>query len=114
MTKHAPSAKTTANGSTRKTSKAAKGGKTVTTKLGNVSVTGRSPSAEMIKANVDRSTAALVRVADRLIKGGVTLPRKKGIPYYSLDRDNPKIVIRKLDGVITRGEFADGKFKEFS
>lgn len=85
----------------------------VTVRCGNVTVTGPRPSPDKVMANVRRSTKALVRVADRLCKPGVTLRPRKGVPRYSLDRDDPKIIIRKLDGCITRGFFANGGFQEF-
>ncbi|MEL0253182.1 MAG: hypothetical protein VW935_14750, partial [Novosphingobium sp.] len=66
----------------------------VTVRFGNVTVTSAKPSAEEVAANVRRSTEALERVVDRLCKGGITLRPSKGVPLYSLDRDNPEIVIR--------------------
>lgn len=85
----------------------------VTVRFGNVTVTSAKPSAEEVAANVRLSTEALERVVDRLCKGGISLRPRKGVPLYSLDRDDPEIVIRKLDGQVTRGFFGDGKFHAF-
>ena len=85
----------------------------VSARYGNVTVTSAKPSAEEVAANVRLSTEALERVVDRLCKGGLSLRPRKGVPLYSLERDNPEIVIRKLDGKVTRGFFGDRKFQEF-
>lgn len=86
----------------------------VKTTLGNVTVSAQKPSAALVKDNVKRSSQALQRVAERIIRAGVTLPQRKGVPRYSVDEDNPKIVIRKLDGQVTRGQLVNGKFEEFA
>ncbi|WP_257541846.1 hypothetical protein [Sphingobium sp. CFD-1] len=88
--------------------------RTVTTKLGNVTVSAQKPSAALVKDNVKRSSQALERAAARIVRGGVAIPQRKGVPLYSLDENNPKIVIRKLNGQISRGQLVDGKFQEFA
>lgn len=88
--------------------------RTVTTKLGNVTVSAQKPSAALVKDNVKRSSQALERAAARIVRGGVAIPQRKGVPLYSLDENNPKIVIRKLNGQISRGHLVDGKFQEFA
>lgn len=85
----------------------------VTTKLGNVTVSARKPSADLVKENVSRSSEALKRLSKRLVsKSGVYLPDKKGFPRYSVDENNPQYIIRRLDGRTSRGEFIDGSFVE--
>lgn len=84
----------------------------VTTKLGEVTVRGAKPSAEMVKANVTRSTQALERVGEKLTKPGVHLPEKKDVPRYSADEDNPGAFIRRLNGKITIGRLQNGQFVE--
>lgn len=84
----------------------------VTTKLGNVSVSGKKPSAALVKTNVAASTAALERVGKKLTKPGVRLSQKKGVPRYSADENNPGVIIRKLDGQVTTGRLQNGQFVE--
>ncbi|WP_249902390.1 hypothetical protein [Sphingobium sp. Ndbn-10] len=88
--------------------------RTVTTKLGNVTVSAQKPSAALVKDNVKRSSQALERAAARIVRGGVAIPQRKNVPLYSVDEDNPKIVIRKLNGQVSRGQLVDGKFQEFA
>jgi hypothetical protein len=84
----------------------------VTTKLGEVTVRGARPSREMIAANVMRSTQALERAGEKLIKPGVHLPEKKGVPRYSADENRPGLFIRRLNGQITTGRLQNGQFVE--
>ncbi len=89
-----------------------KSGTKVTTKLGNVTVSGQKPSEELVKANVARSTQALERVGKKLMKPGVHLPERKGVPRYSADENKPGVFIRRLDGKITTGRLHNGQFVE--
>lgn len=84
----------------------------VTTRLGNVTVSDKRPSADVLSSNVAASTAALERVGNKLIKPGVHLPQKKGVPRYSADENNPGVFIRRLDGKITTGKLQNGQFVE--
>lgn len=94
------------------TVKAAARSRTITTKLGEVTVRGAKPSAELVEANVNRSTRALERVGKKLIKPGVHLPEKKGVPRYSADENNPDVFIRRLNGKVTTGRLQNGQFIE--
>lgn len=86
--------------------------RTVKTKLGNVTVSGAKPSAEFVRFNIARSTQALERVGKKLIKPGVRLPEKKGVPRYSADENNPGVIIRRLNGEVTTGRLENGQFVE--
>ena len=81
------------------------------TRFGSVTVTAPAPSKAMVQLNVQASTQALERVTGRLAKAGVRLYVKKDVPLYSLDSDNPDVVIRKLNGNVELGSFVDGVFK---
>ena len=100
-----------ANGN-RVTVKHGAGARTVTTRLGNVTVSGQKPSAEVVKTNVSRSTQALERVGKKLTKPGVYLPEKKDVPRYSADENNPGVFIRRLNGTVTTGKLQNGQFVE--
>lgn len=42
----------------------------------------------------------------------VELTFEPGTPIFSVDRQDPNLLIRELDGRLTRGYFKDGKFVE--
>ena len=79
-------------------------------RFGSITVTSPPPSKAMVRSNVKASTQALERVTVRLAKAGVRLYSKKDVPLYSLDSDDPDVMIRKLNGKIDRGRFVDGAF----
>jgi hypothetical protein len=80
-------------------------------KFGSVTIKARPPSDEVIRGNVYYSTKALERIENKLSSPGVTLGVKKNVPLYSLDADNPDVMIQSLNGKITRGKLVDGKFR---
>jgi len=75
----------------------------VRTKFGAVTVTGTKPAADFVARNVARSTEALERVTRKLLRPGVAIRCKKGVPEYSSSENEPGILIRKLDGKLDRG-----------
>jgi hypothetical protein len=80
-------------------------------KFGDVTVTAPAPSATLVKRNVQISTQALDRLATRLGKPGVTLRKRKDVPLYSLDSDDPDVMIRTLNDKTERGHMVDGVFQ---
>jgi hypothetical protein len=81
------------------------------TRFGSVTITAPAPSKAMVQQNVAASTKALERATGRLAKPGVRLHAKKDVAFYSLDSDNPDVMIRKLNGKTERGKFVHGVFK---
>lgn len=79
--------------------------------FGNVTIAGSRPSADVVQKNVDLSTDALQRITVKLVKPGVTLPKKKGVPRFSVDENDPSIIIRVLDGKTDRGRLINGVFE---
>lgn len=79
--------------------------------FGNVTIAGVRPSAEIVRENVERSTTALQRVTRKLTTPGVTLSKKKGVPRFSVDEDDPSIFIRVLNGKTDRGRIVNGEFE---
>jgi len=79
--------------------------------FGSVKVTGQVPSIEVVTRNVTSGRWAMARAKDAFVKSGVFLPVKKDVPRYSVDADNPSILIRELNGKVHRGKFVNGKFK---
>lgn len=79
--------------------------------FGSVTISGAKPSASSVAMNVERSTEALERVARKLVKPGVALRAKKGVPYYSVAEGETGVFVRRLDGRVERGRLVDGAFK---
>lgn len=79
--------------------------------FGDVTIAGNLPSAESVRVNVERSANALARIGKTLAKPGVRLPKKKGIPRFSVDEDDPTIFVRVLDGRVDRGRMINGEFE---
>lgn len=111
MGKHGTSKRLSGSGMSVNVKATARSGN-VTTKLGEVTVRGAKPSPDVVKANITRSTQALERVGAKLIKPGVHLPEKKGVPRYSADENNPGLFVRRLDGKVTTGRLRNGQFVE--
>lgn len=80
-------------------------------KFGAVTITGSRPSADEVKLNIGRSTIALDRVAKKLAKPGVRIRPKKDVPLFFVDPENPDLIVRKLNGELTRGVLEGGVFK---
>lgn len=90
-----------------KTSKA----KSRRVRFGDVTVTAPAPSRALVERNVKLSTQALERVAKRLAWPGVVLRAKKNVPLFSVDNDNPDVLIRQRNGKIERGTIVNGTFQ---
>lgn len=82
-----------------------------TVTVNDVTVRVPTPSQVEIERNVAASTAALQRMRDKLLRPGIRLYPKKGVPLYWADPDRPGHYIRKLDGKIDRGIVEDDVFK---
>ncbi len=80
-------------------------------KFGDVTITAPAPNRAVVNANVAFSTAALSRAVERLAKPGIFLRAKKGVPLFSLDSEDPDVVIRTLDGKTERGHLVNGAFQ---
>ena len=87
------------------------GASRATVKFGDVVIRGSGPSAALRKANIARSTDALERAARSLIKPGVAIRAKKGVPLFSVAEGETGVFVRKLDGRTERGHLVDGVFK---
>ncbi|MDB5775787.1 MAG: hypothetical protein JWP38_1920 [Herbaspirillum sp.] len=81
-----------------------------TVKFGGVSVKMRTPTPTEIKKRVAESRAAAGRLINAIATPGVKLSLKKTTPIFVADSKNPKLVIRKLGGEQTLGEFQNGIF----
>ena len=88
-----------------------KGGKLRRVKCGSVTVMVRTPTEAEVQRNVDRSTEALARGLKRLLRPGVRLYPKRGVPLFFADEDHPGKIVRLLDGKRDLGILEDGDFK---
>lgn len=84
-----------------------------TVKFGDVTVTGPAPSAASVRESVQQSTEALERLVKVFAKPGTTIRPRRGVPLFSLDSDDPDVMIRKLDGKVERGQLVNGEFQPF-
>lgn len=80
-------------------------------KFGSVTVMVPYPTKAEIKRNVDLSTKALERMLKRLLRPGVRIHPKRGVPLYFGDEDHPGKIVRLLDGKRELGVLEDGEFK---
>jgi hypothetical protein len=79
--------------------------------FGDVVITARRPSEAEIQRNAALSSAALARALPKLLRPGVRIYPKKGVPLYSADPEHPSVIIRKLNGKVQRGIVENGQFK---
>jgi hypothetical protein len=86
-------------------------GKLRRVKFGSVTVMVRTPTEAEVQRNVDRSTEALARGLKRLLRPGVRLYPKRGVPLFYVDEDHPGKFVRLLDGKRDLGVLEDGDFK---
>jgi len=93
---------------TVKTANTSRGAKV---KFGSVTITGAKPPPAKVARNVERSTAALERVAKTLAKPGVVLRAKKDVPQFSAAEGERGVFIRLLNGRAERGRMVDGAFQ---
>jgi hypothetical protein len=77
-----------------------------TAELRSTKVNGK-PSPETL----EQSRIAMRELGGRLLKPGVKLPNRKGVPKFYADEADPALVVRELDGKRERGRFVNGQFK---
>ena len=65
------------------------------------------PSLETLEL----SRTAMRELRGRLLKPGVKLTDRKGVPKFYADEADPAVVVRELDGKRERGRFENGQFK---
>jgi len=65
------------------------------------------PSLETLEL----SRMAMRELRGRLLKPGVKLTDRKGVPKFYADEADPAVVVRELDGKRERGRFENGQFK---
>ncbi len=85
-------------------------GKPRTARFGAVTVVSNRPDADTVDRNITAGRDALNRAVEALVKPGVDLKLRKGVPQFRADTENPKMLIRDLDGAIEKGRIIDGKF----
>jgi hypothetical protein len=80
-------------------------------RFGLVTVGGRPLSGEATSANIAAGQAALKTLQTRLMKPGVGLAKKKGVPLFRADPNDPSRVLREVDGRTEVGFFENGEFR---
>ena len=79
--------------------------------FGSVAVMVELPSAEVIDQNIRDGQLAFARARKAFITKGVKLDVPKGTPLYHSHPNNPKFLLRNIDGEIDQGIFEDGQFR---
>lgn len=88
-------------------------GERVEVSFGNATLHAPRASEEQRAHGVEESRRAMERLAQALLAlPGIELQRTLGVPLFYADGQNPKLVVRDLDGVRQRGTFVDGRFVE--
>lgn len=85
--------------------------KTVTVKFGSVTVKADAPSDEEVARNIAKGQEAFTRGLKALLKPGIKIRPKKGVPLFHADPDNPERLIRVLDGKREKGYFVGRDFQ---
>lgn len=80
-------------------------------RFGSATYKGPRPSKDVLQRNIEAGQAALARGLKALVKPGVKLKLKKGVPRYSADPTSPGVLIRNVDGQIDRVMLEDGVFR---
>lgn len=63
------------------------------------------------KDTFEQSRKAMEEFGRRIVRPGIRLPDRKGVPKFYADEVNPKVIVRELDGKRERGTFENGQFK---
>ncbi|MFZ0209516.1 MAG: hypothetical protein WAL59_25965 [Roseiarcus sp.] len=84
--------------------------KMTTVTFGSVTVTGPAPSEGVVRENIAASRRALEGALDAFKKPGIRLPRRRNVPLYRADPNEPNILIRELNGREERGTMSEGQF----
>ncbi|MCP2008606.1 hypothetical protein [Duganella violaceipulchra] len=80
--------------------------------VGSITIRAKKPTAQqMVRARGEGKRAAIA-LAGVLAEPGVELIFEPGTPIFSVDPQDPNLVIRELDGRTARGYFKNGKFVE--
>jgi hypothetical protein len=82
-------------------------------KFGAVTVKGGQPDMMVVSRNVKLGNTAFNRAAAAIASPGVTMTKRAGVPVYRAASDDPKILIRTLNGKVERGRIVGGKFVPF-
>lgn len=70
-------------------------------------------NSEASRVDLRQNSDVLSKLMTALLSPGVVLEHKRDVPYYSVDGNDPSIVVRLLNGVEERGRMVDGVFKTF-
>ena len=80
-------------------------------RFGRVVVEAAKPSPDQAKRNIAAGRSALGRAKTALLKPGVHVRVAADVPLYHADPNTPGLLVRTLNGRITRGRLVAGRFK---
>ncbi|WP_395015331.1 hypothetical protein [Dongia sp.] len=82
--------------------------KTAKVTFGGVTVSAPVQSLKLVRKNIKEGQTALKRAAGALTHSGVALKVSKDVPLFYADRDDPKTIIRELNGKKEKGVLLKG------
>ncbi|WP_374537611.1 hypothetical protein [Chitinimonas taiwanensis] len=83
---------------------------TYSIKFGSVVVESFEANPVQTSINIKSGQLALERAKGALVKKGVSIETKKGVPLFRADQHSPNKLIRTLDGKEDVGTFVNGVF----
>lgn len=88
----------------------ARNGEVKVVRFGAVTVSNPIPDAETLAHNIKAGRDALLRAKGALVQRGVKLHHRAEVPKFRVDANNPRLLIRELNGRVDRGHFVNGTF----
>jgi len=83
----------------------------ITVTFGSVTIKTERPIPEEIKKNILNGQMAFARAVEAFKTKGVKLNVSKGTALYQVNPNNPKYLLRNVDGNIDQGVFENNQFK---
>ena len=84
---------------------------TRTLTYGTVSAKVAKADGKAVGKSVEIGKVLLRKAGNELMKPGVKLSSKRGVPLYHSDPDKPGLLVRRIDGRTERGVFKGGEFQ---
>lgn len=78
--------------------------------LDSMPIRAKIPTAQQLARARGAGKRAAITLAGALAESGIDMTFEPGTPVFSIDAQDPNLVIRQLDGQVTRGYFKGGKF----
>lgn len=71
---------------------------------------GHGVAGGLLARNIARSQSAMRALGICILKPGIEIERKRDVPLYHADENEPGVIVRELNGKIERGHMRNGIF----